>query len=174
MKNSILSIALILSLYSCKQTTQGVNQAESEQNMDEEDLNIQFVENDTLINMLEDALEQIPNENLNFNLDVQPIENRHDPDVIDSLKRYSYKQLRIDFYKARNWTKIESATIANPDVPLLGLIGVGMTKDSLEQVLQFPFQEDFIRLGNLEQSKTMTFTFEQNKLKIMDFDGFVE
>ena len=133
----------------------------------------QFVENDSLTRMLKKELEKIAL-NSNFDLKVEPRKNKYDEKIIDTIKTLTFGKTKIYSYRAPNWESIYAAKIENAEFIFFDSIKIGIQKSILEYQFKIELENDLIKIGNLEQTSVFTFTFENDKLKTIGYQGYVD
>ncbi|MCH2032259.1 MAG: hypothetical protein MK202_01970 [Tenacibaculum sp.] len=133
----------------------------------------QYFENDSLLDLFETDLDKLPL-NLKFELLAKPKTNNFDETVIDTIKKYTFDKTIIYSYKATNWESIYFAKIENSVFKFLDSLSVGTKKQSFENLLKTELNTDLVKIGNLEQTSVFSFTFENERLKTIEYDGYVD
>ncbi|SFJ67315.1 hypothetical protein SAMN05443431_1173 [Olleya namhaensis] len=133
----------------------------------------QYLENDSLLTELESDLEKIVL-NPKFELKAEPKTNTHDESVTDTIKTLTFDKTKIYSYRATNWESIYSAKIENSDFKFLDSIFIGTKKEKLENRIKMELKTDLLKIGNLEQTSVFIFKFENEKLKVIEYQGYVD
>ncbi|WP_375325254.1 hypothetical protein [Flagellimonas sp. GZD32] len=136
--------------------------------------NEQFIQNDSLAYAFEAELEELALTNKKFSLKLNPYQNHHDENVIDTIKTYTYDKTELEFYKASNWEHIIGGVIKNSEISLGDSIKVGITKTTLGKSLNVGINSDIVQLGNLEQTSLFIFEFNDEVLKTIKFEGYFD
>ena len=185
MKTQIITFAIILiSIVSCKQNETGKVQnngqiptvESGEENGIEDSATVkmeQFIENDSLEMQLYSDLEKLT-DNRTFEVDKKPVNNRHVDNVVDTIITLKADRIELTTYKASSEESIYKAVIRNPDIKFSESIQVGMKKDALEKILKKELNSDLIEVGNLEQTSSFIFLFENDSLREIKFDGYLD
>ncbi len=133
-----------------------------------------FIANDNLSNQWRKNLEKIISSDLRFKLKKEPVRNRHVENVIDTIKRYTFKKSSLAFYKGSNFEFIFSAAIKNSEIVLETDIKTGMSKATFEKILGKKFESAVVKVGDVEQLNLFIFTFHKNRLISITFDGYID
>ncbi|WP_282068307.1 hypothetical protein [Olleya namhaensis] len=185
MKRHLLtSILMLILIVSCKQKeTQKAEstevkptielKAETKKKIEEIVISEQYLENDSLLTELESDLEKIVL-NPKFKIKTEPKTNTYDESVTDTIKTLTFDKTKIYSYRAENWESIYAAKIENSDFEFLDSIKVGTKKESFEDRIKTKLKTDFIKIGNLEQSSVFIFKFENGKIKVIEYQGYVD
>ena len=196
----LLIITIIITLASCRQkeTKKTDNSGQKptielndkvQKKDDKISIPEQYIENDSLLTILETDLENLALNSI-FSLKAEPIINAHDETIMDTLKTLTYNKTNIYLYQAANWESIYKAKIENSEFKFLDSVAVGMTRKNIEifinhhisQVTKEEHEEgvkvtlkaDVIKVGNLEQTSVFTFNFVNDTLKSVDYQGYVD
>lgn len=185
MKRQILtSFLIIIFIASCKQKETIKEESiglkpntelisETKKQIDEIEIPFQYFENDSLLTEFKSDLEKIAL-NQKFDLKVELKTNTHDKKIIDTIKTLTFDKTKIYSYRATNWESIYEAKIENSDFIFLDSVKVGTKKESFEKLIKSKLQTDLIKIGNLEQTSVFFFKFENNMLKIIEYQGYVD
>lgn len=185
MKRRILIIAVtLISAVSCKQNetrkvqiTEQLPTVESSAGKEIEDPAIvnskQFVENDSLQMQLYSDLEKLT-ETRTFEVDRKPVNNRHVDNEVDTIITQKADKIELTSYKTASEEWIYKAVITNADLKFSESIQVGMEKDALGKILKKELNSDLIEVGNLERTSVFIFHFEDEILREIEFDGYLD
>ena len=77
-------------------------------------------------------------------------------------------------YKAVREEWIFEAKILNSEFEFTKSIKIGIDKKSFEKILKTKLNSDIVKVGNLEQTSVFIFKFENDSLKEMDYEGYVD
>jgi hypothetical protein len=133
----------------------------------------QYMDNDKLLIQLESELEKLAL-NPRFDLKTQPIINKHYETIIDTIKTLTYDETKIYLYKASDREILYAAKIENSEFKFLDSISIGTKKINFEKRIQKVLESNIIKIGNLEQTSVFIFKFENDKLKAIDYEGYVD
>jgi hypothetical protein len=183
-KNLLYSIGILILFISCKQKQtekpkiSGIKPSvelslETVRKIEEVFIPEQFIENDSLISLLESDLNKLAL-NPKFKLKTEPKTNQYDETITDTIKTLVFDKSKIYTYQSTNWESIYRAEIENPEFEFLDSIKIGMQKETLNKKIKAEIETDLIRIGNLEQTSVFTFQFENEKLKRIIYDGYVD
>jgi len=133
----------------------------------------QYFENDSLRILLESDLDILA---LNPKLDLktEPRINTHNETITDTIKILTFGNTKIYSYRATNKEWIYSAKIRNSEFIFLDSINIGIKKNTLENILKSKLETDLIKIGNLENTSVFIFTFENDTLKTIDYQGWAD
>ena len=185
MKRQIITFVVILiSIVSCKQNetskvqiTEQNPTVESRAGNGIEDSAIvnskQFVQNDSLQMQLYSDLEKLTG-NHNFEVDKKPVINRHVENVVDTIITQKADNIELTSYKTASEEWVYKAVITNPDIKFSESIQVGMEKDVLGKILKKELNSDLIEVGNLERTSGFIFLFENDILREIKYDGYLD
>lgn len=134
----------------------------------------QFIENDRLVREWNARLELISQNDDRFEVENELRENRHVQGRLDTIKTLSYDDTMLRFHTTKDLYAVESAEIEDTGFPLQESVEVGMTKSELEEVLDTELTSDYIRVGNKPETFVFSFTFKNNRLEKISFDGYVD
>ena len=183
-KHLLTSILILILIISCKRKeakkAESIEQkpttelkAETKKQIEETNIPEQYFENDSLLTELESDLEKIAL-NPKFDLKAEPKANKHDIKVTDTIKTLTFDKTKINSYRATNWESIYSAKIGNSDFEFLDSINIGIKKENFENQIKTELKTDLIKIGNLEQTSVFIFKFENGKLKVIEYQGYVD
>jgi len=133
----------------------------------------QYVENDTLLTKMESDLNELV-KNSKFTIEKELVNNRHVDNLIDTIKTFKFDKINIKSYKAANEEWIFEAKILNSGFELTKSIKIGIDKKSFEKILKTKLNSDIVKVGNLEQTSVFIFKFENDSLKEIDYEGYVD
>ena len=185
MKRHILtSILFLFLIVSCKQKetkkAEQVEQkpttelkAETEKPNSEISIPEQYFENDILRTILESELDKLALNPI-FDLKTEPRKNTHDQTITDTIKTRTFEMNEIYSYKYQNREWIYSAKIRSSEFKFLDSVKIGIKKQTLENILKSELESDLIKVGDLENTSVFIFTFENDTLKTIDYQGYVD
>ena len=185
MKRHLLtSIFVLILIVSCKQKetkkAESIDQkpttelkAESKNSIEEIDVPEQYFENDSLRNLLESELDKLAL-NPKFDLKAEPKINTHDKTITDTIKTRTFEKNKVYSYKYQNREWIYSANIRSSEFKFLDSVKIGIKKQTLENILKSELESDLIKIGDLENTSIFIFTFENDTLKTIDYQGYVD
>ena len=133
----------------------------------------QYIENDTLLTKMESDLHELV-KNPKFTIEKEIVNNRHVDNLIDTIKTFKFDKINIKSYKAVSEEWIFEAKILNSGFELTKSIKIGIDKKSFEKILKTKLNSDIVKVGNLEQTSVFIFKFENDSLKEMDYEGYVD
>jgi len=104
-----------------------------------------------------------------------PIENIHDPSIIDTIYKFSNATNTIAFYRARHRDFIRTFEVTEPYFNLYGCVSIGIEKKAFAKQfnLSTPIS-DTIQIGNKEKTAVLTFYFEDNKLSKIESTPYMD
>ncbi len=183
-RHLITSIIVLILIVSCKQDkdkkTVSIEQksttelkAEPKNSIEEITISEQYFENDSLRNLLESELDELAM-SPKFELKTEPKINTHDQTITDTIKTRTYEQNKIFSYKYQDKEWIYSAKIRSSEFKFLDSVKIGITKQTLKNILKLELESDLIKIGNLENTSVFFFKFENNTLKTIDYQGYVD
>jgi len=189
-KSLILTFGILISLVSCKEKvtdkqiisdskptielkTETVKIIESIEKVEGINIPEQYVENDSLLFLLKSELNKLALKT-KFDLKTEPIINKYEESIMDTIKTLTFDKTKIYSYRATNWESIYEAKIENSEFKFLDSIKIGIQKKTLERLLKIELDAESIQLGNLEQTSVFIFTFEDDILKTIDYQGYVD
>lgn len=174
----ILAAALIFS--SCKKEEKEIL---TKENRDEDDTSTELtiVDEDFIDNPFEFGkvtVDNLRHEFTNIKIEREPIKNLHIKNQIDSILTVRINNSEFILYKLPKEQFLESATIRDKDIKLNKDIHVGITKeqfkekfDSLRGKKSLPSK---ILVGRKETQEYLIFTFSNNRLKEIEYNGYVD
>ncbi len=185
MKRQLLSLFLILFfIVSCEQKeakeTKSVEQkstveleVEPEKQKEKTSIAVQYFENDSLRVLLEFDLEKLAL-NPNFYLKTEPRINSYNETIIDTVKTQTFDKTKIYSYRAKDKEWIYAAKIRDSEFKFLESIKIGVHKKTLENILKSELKTNLIKIGDLENTSVFIFSFENDTLKTIDYQGWVD
>ncbi len=171
-------------MFSCKQKetkkTEQVEQkpttelkAETENKIEKVTIPEQYFEIDSLRSKLESELDKLAL-NSKFDLKTEPKTNTHDKSITDTIKTRTFDKTEIYSYRYQDREWIYSAKIRSPEFKFLDSVQIGIKKQTLENILKTELQSDLIKIGDLENTSVFIFAFENDTLKTIDYQGYVD
>jgi hypothetical protein len=133
----------------------------------------QYIENDTLLTKMESDLNELV-KNPKFTIEKELVNNRHVDNLIDTIKTFKFDKINIKSYKAVSEEWIFEAKILNSEFEFTKSIKIGIDKKSFEKILKTKLNSDIVKVGNLEQTSVFIFKFENDSLKVIDYEGYVD
>jgi len=185
MKRHLLtSIGILILLISCKQKeTQKIEipeqkpttelKAETEKIVEKTPIPEQYFESDSLRILLESDLEKLAL-NPKFDLKTEPRINTHNETITDTVKTQTFDKTKIYSYRAKDKEWIYAAKIRSSEFKFLEFIKIGVNKKTLENILKSELETDLIKIGDLENTSVFIFTFANDTLKTIDYQGWVD
>ncbi len=185
MKRHLLtSIFVLILIVSCKQKetkkAKSLEQkpttelkAEPKKPIDKIAIPEQYFENDSLRNLLESELDKLAI-NPKFDLKTEPRANTHDKTITDTIKTRTFEKNKIFSYKYQEREWIYSAKIRSSEFKFLDSVKIGIKKQTLENILKSELESDLIKIGDLENTSVFIFEFENDTLKTIDYQGYVD
>ena len=185
MKRHLLtSIGILILMISCKpkenqkveiSADQPTTELKSETEKINEKVPIpeQYFEIDSLRIILESELDNMAL-NPKFDLKIEPKINTHDKTITDTIKTRNYKENEIYSYKYQDKEWIYSAKIRSSEFIFLDSIKIGIPKQTLENIIKSELESELIKIGNLENTSVFIFEFENDSLKKIDYQGYVD
>jgi hypothetical protein len=185
MKRHLLtSIFVLILIVSCKQKetkkVESIEQkpttelkVESKKPIEEIAIPEQYFENDSLRNLLESELDKLAL-NPKFDLNAEPKINTHDQSITDTIKTRTFEKNKIYSYKYQNREWIYSAKIRSSEFMFLDSVKIGIKKQTLENIIKSELESDLIKIGDLENTSVFIFAFENDTLKTIDYQGYVD
>lgn len=132
-----------------------------------------YIENEYLQNQLFFELKELTKNPL-FIASKHPIYNRHVDNLIDTIITFKYDKSEVNIYKAASEKWIYHAEINNPKLNFLDSIKVGMKKQILENILGVELHSETVIIGDLEQTSIFRFTFQENLLEKIQYEGYID
>ena len=183
-RHLITLIGILILMISCKQkeiqkieipkqkpTTE--LKAETDKRVEETPIPEQYFENDSLRNLLETEFGKLTL-NSKFDLKKEPKKNKHNEAIIDTIKTLTFGNSKVISYKSQSKELMCSAKIRSSEFIFLDSIKIGTKKQTLENILKTKLKSDLIKIGDLEGNSVFIFTFENNTLKTIDYQGYVD
>jgi len=182
-KTTYFIFGIIILLFSCKQKenkTELKNEsgnekiivekksAESQKNQNENEL---FLERLEIVNKWESEIINL--DKSGYTLTLEPKKNNYSQNVIDTIKTFTSDKIEFIFYKSEKFEKLISAKIENEGFKIYNL-SIGMKYYILEKVLASGIKEKTIKVGNLEQTKLFTLKLDNDILKSIEYEGYVD
>ncbi len=182
--NSYLLIGLLTLFISCKEREKVQMKVTEKKPMTElkgktnkigeqKKVTVQYIENDSLLAKLISDLNRIAL-NQKFTSQKTPIKNRHVDDLTDTIITLTYDNTILELYKAESEKWIFNAKIKNAEFKLLDSINVYKSKSRIENIIGSELKSDSVKIGNLEQTSVFIFKFENGKLKVIEYQGYVD
>ncbi|MFI0431042.1 hypothetical protein [Mariniflexile sp. HMF6888] len=185
MKRHLLtSIIILIFIVSCKQKetkkAKSIDQElttelklKPEKPIEEIVIPEQYFEIDSLRLKLESELDKLAL-NPNFDLKTEPITNTHDKTITDTIKTRTFDKTKIHSYKylEREW--VCKAEIRNSEFEFLDSVKIGTKKQTFENIIKSKLDSDLIKIGDLENTSVFIFAFENDTLKTIDYQGYVD
>lgn len=108
-------------------------------------------------------------------LKTTPIENIHDPSIIDTIYKFSNATNKISFYRARHRDFIRTFEVTKPYFNLYGCVSIGMQKKEFAKQFNLPTSiPDTIKIGNKTKTAVLTFFFEDNKVSKIESTPYMD
>jgi hypothetical protein len=133
----------------------------------------QYLENDIVLGQLESDLANYV-KNPKFSIKKEPIDNKNVDNVVDTVKVFSFKNIHIESYKTVTEEWIIAADIKNPKIEFSNVLKIGTDKKSFEKILDAKIMSDKLKVGNSEETSVFTFTFKNNILQEINYEGYVD
>jgi len=177
MKKLLLIIVLTSLIFSCTQSKNNSMQ-KNDVTISEEETQVtlqseQYVENDSLISLLESDLNFFI-KNSKFSLEKEPVENQHVNNVVDTIKIFRSNQSKIKTYKSATEEWVFEAHIVDSEFKFLDFINIGSDITKLEKKMKIVIDSDILKIGNLEQTSVFVFKLKDRKLKEVTYEGYVD
>ncbi|WP_196887584.1 hypothetical protein [Aureivirga sp. CE67] len=128
---------------------------------------------DVTVNLLLDDLYKIA-DNSTFEIVKKPKINIHNEAIIDTIKTHHFNKSSITSYKAKTKEFIYHATIKDSEFKFLDSIFIGVEKGILEQKFKRDSLTNTIKIKDFEGSIIFEFSLENNKLKQIDFECYID
>lgn len=177
MKQLFLYFTFLLVLISCTQKRKEniVSSAlkNPDKKIEKEVILEQYIEKDTLLAKMEYNLNELVKDP-KFTIEKELVNNRHVDNVIDTIKTFKFDKINIKSYKAVSEEWIFEAKILNSEFELAKSIKMGMNIKDFEKVVKTKLNSYIIKVGNLEETSVFIFKFENNSLKEIDYEGYVD
>ncbi|MNQ62253.1 hypothetical protein D3C85_765930 [compost metagenome] len=176
MKKLLIYFTFLVLLISCNQKRkENKNSSEKVANKKivTEVIQEQYVENDTLLAKMESDLNELTN-NTKFTIEKELVNNKHVDNLIDTIKTFKFDRINVKSYKAVSEEWIFEAKILNSEFALSKSIKIGIEKKTFEKILKTKLNSDIVKVGNLEQTSVFIFKFENDSLKEIDYEGYVD
>lgn len=175
MKKLLIYFTFLL-LVSCSQKRkENIDSSEKVANkkIETEVIQEQYVVNDTLLTKMESDLNELV-KNPKLTIEKELVNNRHVDNLIDTIKSFKFDKINIKSYKAISEEWIFEAKILNSGFELSKSIRIGIDKKCFEKILKTKLNSDIVKVGNLEQTSVFVFKFENDSLKEIDYEGYVD
>jgi hypothetical protein len=133
----------------------------------------QYIENDSLVNLMELELSKLI-ENPKFVIEKVLVNNRHVDNIVDTIKKYKYDDITIAAYKAVSEEWIFEGKILSSSLEFSKIYKIGMFKQQFEETINTKLRSERVSIGNLEQTSVFIFTFKNNVLVEVNYEGYVD
>jgi len=133
-----------------------------------------LVVNDSLVTVWIAVLNERIKTEKRFELTYKLIENQYDATLIDTLKVYHYKKTQIEFYKTQNWENLIGALIQNEELELFDNFNLRTSTSYFAKLLNLNNVSPQISISNLEQTQVFTFSFKNDRLHSIIFEGYID
>lgn len=124
------------------------------------------------------TVNNLRNEFKNIKILKEPVKNLHVKNQIDTILTITVNNSEFILYKLPKEQFLESAVIKDGNILLYKGIHVGMTKDQFKEVFDSLKGKEFIPskvvVGRKETQEYLIFTFSNNRLKEIEYNGYVD
>lgn len=111
-------------------------------------------------------------------VDKQPVTNEHLPEQTDTLYTLYFENSQLKIYKALDKEIVVSATIKDESILLQNNIKIGTSKDdffkTFKELKICNTESNKFRIEISDNEQWVDFEFENNKLKLISFQGYVD
>jgi len=139
---------------------------------------VPYVQNDKFVSNAFGFPASVKNFKKNYNgflsISKKPVKNVYDESVVDTIYTFSSGKTKIEVYHAKDRDILQSAFIETDKIPLKYNIKVGDTKKNVAKLLKAKITVDKVQVGDLEQGHVYTFTFFNDELISISYDGYIE
>ncbi|TRO66817.1 hypothetical protein [Christiangramia sabulilitoris] len=182
--NFYFILILIFCSVGCKETVQDTNlkSTNSSENtrseFDKPNKNIPvtdtIIKDDLVYEWIEELLNKADHDE-EFSKIKKPVENRYNPDIIDTLINLNSQLDQIKIYSSDNSKILKSARIQNDNSDLKNL-KIGMSKSQFNKVLKenISSQIKSLIISNLEQTNIFEFQFQDQILTEINYYGYLD
>ncbi len=133
----------------------------------------QYFINDSLLTKLELELDELT-QNSKFDLTTKPRANTHYKTITDTIKIRKFELNEIYSYRSQDNEWVYSAKIRSPEFKFLDSLKIGVKKSTIENILKTELESDLIKIGDLENTSIFIFSFLNDRLKAIDYEGYVD
>lgn len=183
-RNSYFIIILIICCIGCKQTDQDKNQKltkypeNTRSKLDKSKKNIPvtdtLIKDDLVYEWIGELFNKADNDE-RFRKIKKPVENRYNPNIIDTLINLSSQLDQIKIYRSDNNKILKSARIQN-DSSELNNFKIGMNLSKFKKVLKEDISSQIksLTISNLEQTNIFEFQFQDQILTEINYYGYLD
>lgn len=133
----------------------------------------QYLQNDSLLNTLGSVLQKLT-QHPKFTIKKELVNNRHVDDLIDTIRIFKFDKTTMRSYKSTTEEWIFEAKILNPEFELSKSIKTGIPKEIFEKALNIKVHADRLRITDLEELNTFKFSFKNDILTEIEYEGYLD
>ena len=105
---------------------------------------------------------------------LEPVQNRHNPNVIDTIETYTDLDTKVEIYHSNDKRLLMSASIHQKKVLPRGIVNVGSTRADVADWIDRRVIGDILIIKDEQGHNTLTFTFARDTVKHIEFQGYVD
>ena len=173
-KTSLIIFCLTVLLSSCKERSNTEKKEFDIVSKPEIMVDEVYIRKDSLAHAWYTELLVLANSNSKFTLIKEPYPNDHYKEIIDTILTVIFKDSKIVIYKAQNKDILISARIKDVEFELNNSLKIGTGKNEIEKLLGIKISDDIFEVGDLEWGSVFTFTYVNDKLETIEFEGYID
>ncbi len=109
-----------------------------------------------------------------FKVEIEPHQNAHVKNQVDSLRTYTFNNTLIRIYQTPDKALLESAIIKDVKLQFSDGMKIGLNKAQVSKILGVPIKGQQLKIGDMEQNIVFEFKFANDQLKEIEYLGYVD